>query len=335
MDRESFLPGNDLAPPSLLRRIFIGGEGIRAGWSISIFLVLMGILTALFLVPTNSLLGKYGLSPGDAQPVPAGAGELAGFLGLLGASMMMARIEHRPLISYGLEGSRRFKAFSAGVISGFGAPFIVDRRIVPRRESCLRRSTSSCMGSSGICVELGGGVSSRRVIRGIPSSGVPSGNPCAGNRILVECTRSFGPLWVHASLQPGRIADRHLFRGSRRVRLLSQSMVPEKSLVGDRVPCFVGLGAVVFLGDGGQRKGARWSSLFRASAGEHPLEWRDNGAGRKHPRYSAAPRHRGLPLVLFRTSIQNAEGLPDRLLQFILTEGLQAILRLASLPETH
>ncbi len=108
-------------PPSLLHRIFVGHEGIRAGWSIGIFIVLMALTTSLLFLPTQYLFHKNGIALKDDQPLPASAGELVGFLGLLGASMIMAKIEHKPLISFGLAGTRRSVSFLYGALSGFVA----------------------------------------------------------------------------------------------------------------------------------------------------------------------------------------------------------------------
>ena len=52
------------------------------------------------------------------QPLPMCASEFAGFLGLLIATMVMTRIEHKPLIFYGLEGTRRFVRFLYGLFCG-------------------------------------------------------------------------------------------------------------------------------------------------------------------------------------------------------------------------
>ena len=113
---------NDLisqeVPQSFLHRVFVGKHGIRAGWSIGIFFLLMGIFTALFIMPTIYLLEKNHLSMKELQPLQTCASDLAAFLGLLAATMVMARIEHKPLIFYGLEGSRRFVRFLYGLFCG-------------------------------------------------------------------------------------------------------------------------------------------------------------------------------------------------------------------------
>ena len=103
---------------SIYHRIFIGTQGIRAGWSIGIFILLMALFTAITIVPTISLLEKYHLPAGELQPLQTCASELAAFLGLLAATMVMSRIEHKPLIFYGLEGTQRFVRFLYGLFCG-------------------------------------------------------------------------------------------------------------------------------------------------------------------------------------------------------------------------
>jgi uncharacterized protein len=105
-------------PLSLYHRIFIGTQGIRAGWSIGIFLILMIAITFTFDALTLFLFSKINLPGKNTQPFQSCAFEFTWFLGLLGASMYMAFLEHKPLISYGLEGTQRIKKFLYGVLSG-------------------------------------------------------------------------------------------------------------------------------------------------------------------------------------------------------------------------
>ena len=105
-------------PRSFFHHIFVGNQGIRAGWSISIFFLLMGMFTAFFFMPTKYLLEKNNLSLSEMQPLQTIAVELACFLGVLAATMVMSRIEHKPLIFYGLEGTRRFINFLYGLLFG-------------------------------------------------------------------------------------------------------------------------------------------------------------------------------------------------------------------------
>ena len=112
---------NQGKPLSLAHRIFIGKQGIRAGWSIGIFILFLALLTFIFTFPTLYLLGKLNLPENNTQPIQSCATEFAGFLGLLGASMYMAFLEHKPFISFGLEGTKRFKKFFYGALSGVAA----------------------------------------------------------------------------------------------------------------------------------------------------------------------------------------------------------------------
>jgi membrane protease YdiL (CAAX protease family) len=104
--------------PSFLSRVFVGPQGIRAGWSIGIFFICFALLEAMFFFPTKYLLDKFNLPIDDAAPIQTCMTEFTAFLALLGASMVMALIEHRPLVSYGLEGTQRFKKFLFGSLSG-------------------------------------------------------------------------------------------------------------------------------------------------------------------------------------------------------------------------
>lgn len=106
---------------SLLHRVFVGQHGIRAGWSIGIFLILMALFTSALFLPVQYILQKNGTPLTDGEPFPVCVSELTGFLVVLCASMSMAFMEHKPLISYGLEGTRRSVNFIYGALSGVTA----------------------------------------------------------------------------------------------------------------------------------------------------------------------------------------------------------------------
>ncbi len=106
-------------PPSLIRRIFIGRRGIRAGWSIGIFTVILVVISLVFVLPLRHILQLAHLPRNGVLPIPMGSMELALFLGVLGASIIMTRIEHKPVISYGLDGPNRLRNFLWGFLFGF------------------------------------------------------------------------------------------------------------------------------------------------------------------------------------------------------------------------
>ena len=109
-------------PPSHVKRIFVGPDGIRAGWSIGIFVLAMSLFNLVLGFPLQYLLRPgVGLPASYARMIQVGSGEFVGFIAILLASMVMTRIERRPLISYGLEGPHRIKRFFVGVFFGFAA----------------------------------------------------------------------------------------------------------------------------------------------------------------------------------------------------------------------
>lgn len=106
-------------PPSFVHNLFVGKEGIRAGWSIAIFVILSVILFYAFVFPAQLLIKGMHLPMNGSLPFPTGLMELAVFAAIFGASFIMTRIEHKPAISYGLDGPRRFVNFLYGLLFGF------------------------------------------------------------------------------------------------------------------------------------------------------------------------------------------------------------------------
>jgi uncharacterized protein len=99
-----------------IRRIFIGEHGIRAGWSVLLFLV---IFMALEKVVTLALTHFISFDP--TKPIPLDLGllqESAALLVVFLATWIMARIERRPLLSYGYTGEHRAIRFISGVVCG-------------------------------------------------------------------------------------------------------------------------------------------------------------------------------------------------------------------------
>jgi membrane protease YdiL (CAAX protease family) len=111
--------------PSLGERIvgwlnwtFIGSEGLRAGWSVSIFVPLFILLASVvgFVFSHRHLLGKKN----DFTSSSAFFGELIAILALVGAASIVARIERRrSLLAYNLSGPRNIPHFLSGLAAGF------------------------------------------------------------------------------------------------------------------------------------------------------------------------------------------------------------------------
>src|SRR6201981_3744561 len=111
-----FLPGQ----PPLLHKIFIGADGLRAGWSLLIFIVLLvavlkgvgAVIKLLHLLPAGDgngpeLSPRFGIF---AEGLP--------FLATLGVTWIMSKIERRPNSVYGLDGKNAVQRFFAGLAWG-------------------------------------------------------------------------------------------------------------------------------------------------------------------------------------------------------------------------
>jgi membrane protease YdiL (CAAX protease family) len=114
--------------PSLGERIFhwlnwtfIGSQGLRAGWSALIFVLLLGLIgSAVGFVFVH--LHIVDLSQMDHLTASLAAREkLMEFLALVGAMAAMALIERRRILEYNLSGPRRIPHFLSGLAAGFAA----------------------------------------------------------------------------------------------------------------------------------------------------------------------------------------------------------------------
>ena len=100
----------------VLRGLFVREQGLRAGWSVLIFLAIVVVLSAL----GGTLVGHFFpvedmhvVSP-DTQILR----EAAVVLGLFIATWVMSKIEKRPVLSYGLTDSRMLRRFFFGLAVG-------------------------------------------------------------------------------------------------------------------------------------------------------------------------------------------------------------------------
>jgi uncharacterized protein len=105
--------------PSLLHKIFIGPDGLRAGWSLLIFVVVLGVLLqgVMFLGHKTNALPK-GVPTGELAPSFGIFAEALPFLMTLIATWIMSRIEKRPNSIYGLGGHRALPNFLNGLTWG-------------------------------------------------------------------------------------------------------------------------------------------------------------------------------------------------------------------------
>jgi len=100
-----------------LRWIFIGSLGLRAGWSVLIAVIFYRLFTPVL---GTIAVGLYpALATSDFSPTAALFQELIPLLSMVAAGILLARIEHRGILDYNLNGPRRPFHFVAGVAGGF------------------------------------------------------------------------------------------------------------------------------------------------------------------------------------------------------------------------
>jgi uncharacterized protein len=109
------------APEEMVTKAFVGPNGIRAGWRLLIFLVILGALMAgAGAIAMLFTKGKPPNVPFNAPAVAVSEGVL--FLCALLASWIMAKIEGRRVADYGLPARETFgKKFWQGTLIGFAA----------------------------------------------------------------------------------------------------------------------------------------------------------------------------------------------------------------------
>jgi membrane protease YdiL (CAAX protease family) len=100
-----------------LRWVFIGSQGLRAGWSAAIFIFLMRLFARMvgFAFVTLHLVGKND----DFTAASAFFSELIWFVAMVGAAGVVAVIQRRRIVDYNLTGPRRGFHFFSGLVAGF------------------------------------------------------------------------------------------------------------------------------------------------------------------------------------------------------------------------
>jgi membrane protease YdiL (CAAX protease family) len=116
------------APPllpaqSALRKTFVGQDGLRAGWSLLIFVALLaavafGINIILHRLYPSAPRTAKAVSDAMSAPSFVFIGESSQFLLVLLVTWIMSKIERRPISVYGLGDTRKFRHFLAGLAWG-------------------------------------------------------------------------------------------------------------------------------------------------------------------------------------------------------------------------
>jgi len=112
-------------PPSFLKLIFVGPNGLRAGWRLLIFVVLVVVLLGGFLLIRNGGLQGFLEAQKHAgeitvTPLLMFGSDAIAFLLLCVAALIMGKIEHRKFSEYGLPLRQALgKDLWIGALSGF------------------------------------------------------------------------------------------------------------------------------------------------------------------------------------------------------------------------
>ena len=104
------------ALPSKLRHVFIGKEGLRAGWSLLIFIAIFGAIGFGINDIAHKVLHVSPPKPGAELPALFGTlAEGLNFFVVLFVTWVMSKIERRPNSVYGFGDNRAFAHFFAGL----------------------------------------------------------------------------------------------------------------------------------------------------------------------------------------------------------------------------
>jgi hypothetical protein len=107
--------------PSTLRNIFIGADGLRAGWSLLIFIALFAAMMFAMNIIGHKLHPSANKSPsaaGTFSLTSSYINESIPFAAALFLTWIMSKIERRPNSVYGLGGARKLPRFLAGLAWG-------------------------------------------------------------------------------------------------------------------------------------------------------------------------------------------------------------------------
>lgn len=107
--------------PSTLHKIFIGKDGLRAGWSLAIFIAILAVLVVAVNVIGHKFFPHNRKLANDASVITIKSGliqESIPFVLVLFVTWIMSKIERRPNSVYGFGDSRKLPHFFAGLAWG-------------------------------------------------------------------------------------------------------------------------------------------------------------------------------------------------------------------------
>jgi len=270
------------AQPPTLRWIFIGKDGLRAGWSQLIFVALLAAFAFSGNRIAHMLHAPGGPKPGsDIPPSFLLVAELIPFLVVLLITWIMSKIERRPNSSYGFGGSRKLPHFFAGLAWGVTCLSLL---VLTLWKTGLLVIDSRLLSGSDI-LRYGAIWLFGFLLVGLQDS------PQHSARLLDLGRPFFHSVRPRARQQRWRISDRTPLSWSGRDGFLFQSVAHRFALVGYRLSHLVGLGAIVPL-----RRRRQWDDGAAPSSrhtprGSTPPERRCHRPRRQHLRYCDSGPH--------------------------------------------
>jgi membrane protease YdiL (CAAX protease family) len=105
----------------LLHNVFLGPNGLRAGWRLLIFLVIVLGLNAAIKTLLVILMRRWSIhEPAGLDPIVLSIADAIALFSTLAGTVVMGHIEHRKLSDYGLPGRNTFgREFWFGAVFGF------------------------------------------------------------------------------------------------------------------------------------------------------------------------------------------------------------------------
>ena len=248
MPAEAFPLATPQPPKRDLHWVFVGAEGLRAGWGVLLFVLLFIGFSFLSIQ-----VFKHLLPPSHHSAVfplrLAFISEGAQLVPLLLATAIMALIERRPLLAYGYQGTGKAVRFLSGLVWGF----------VALSALVLVLWKAGLLAFDG--VQLHGTAIWKYALGWASDSG--------GVRCCFRSSLGFPTAPTPARRRVGTIRG-----GSRWPGLLPQPLVYGIALVGPRLPRQLGLGGVVLLRDFRQRPEGRRPPVWGTPDGGSLVERR-------------------------------------------------------------
>jgi CAAX protease family protein len=107
--------------PHRLTWVFIGPQGLRAGWSAALFVLFSVVFSKTIETALGVVSQRQQGTVSSLSPFMLLLGESISVLAILAAAAVMALIEGRRILDYNLCGPRRFTHFLGGLAAGFAA----------------------------------------------------------------------------------------------------------------------------------------------------------------------------------------------------------------------